>query len=359
MVAELCSSEQIFERICEQIADVHVPQVVEQVLEAPKISSQDQNLLGTVDQIPNVLASEMVEQLVKLPKTVSENRIQERTVEHIAADFPVLQVAEELVEVSEVFPKDMIQQRFAEQTIDTPGISLAEKIVEGPVTQTQGKTQQVVNTSVQHNVNTLEVEKHITQEKINQVTRHVETPLLQIVKKTCEVPELQFINKAVNTHVVAQRQIRMNRKVHKTIEVPQLQHTDQVVDVPVVMVAQVPHMRVVTETVEIPQSLFVEKTVMIPEIQTVQGPRTSESLSGEITVAGKMDHEIVVRGVAQDIQMDSFIDDLGSIVSKGLSHHDCGRPFHVDSTSGSMHQQHTPGQVEEEREEEDGRKRTT
>ena len=67
---------------------------------------------------------------------------------------------------------------------------------------------------------------------------------------------------------------------------------------------------------------------MIPEIQTVQGPRTSESLSGEITVAGKIDHDTVVRG----------------------SHHDYGRPFHVDSTSGSMHQQHTPGQAEEERE---------
>ena len=63
-----------------------------------------------------------------------------------------------------------------------------------------------------------------------------------------------------------------------------------------------------------------------------------------------MDHETVVRGVAQDIQMDSCIDDLSSIASKGLSHHDCGRPFHVDSTSGSMHQQHTPGQAEEERE---------
>ena len=117
----------------------------------------------------------------KLPKTVSENRIQERTVEHIAADIPVLQVAEELMEASKVFLKDRIQQRFTEQTIDTLGISLAEKIVEGPVTQTQGKTQQVVNTSAQHVVNALEVEKHIIQEKINQVTRHVETPLLQIV----------------------------------------------------------------------------------------------------------------------------------------------------------------------------------
>ena len=33
-------------------------------------------------------------------------------------------------------------------------------------------------------------------------------------------------------------------------------------------------------------------------------------VAGEIIVAGKMDHETVVRGVARDIQMDSFIDDL-------------------------------------------------
>ena len=52
---------------------------------------------------------------------------------------------EELVEVSRVFPQDRIQQRFVEQTDETPDISLAEKIVEKPVTQTQGNTQQVVN----------------------------------------------------------------------------------------------------------------------------------------------------------------------------------------------------------------------
>ena len=129
------------------------------------------------------------------------------------------------------FRKDRIQQRFAEQTIDTPGISLAEKIVEGPGTQTQ----QVVNTSVQHDVNTLEVEKHIIQEKIDQVTRHVETSLLQIGKKTFEVPELQFTDKVVDSPFVAQRQIRMNRKVQKTMEIHQLQHTDDVVDVPAVL----------------------------------------------------------------------------------------------------------------------------
>ena len=81
-------------------------------------------------------------------------------------DIPVPQV-----EVSKVLTQDRIQQRFVEQTIETAAISLAEKIVEVPVIQTQGKTQQVANTHGQHVVDTVEVEKHIIQEKINQVDK--------------------------------------------------------------------------------------------------------------------------------------------------------------------------------------------
>ena len=90
----------------------------------------------------DVPVPEMVEQ--KLPETVSEDRIQQRTAEHISV-IPVPQDVKELVEVSEVFQKGWIQQRFVEQADETPDISLAVKIVERPVTQIQ----QVVNTSVQ------------------------------------------------------------------------------------------------------------------------------------------------------------------------------------------------------------------
>ena len=48
--------EQIPEKICEQIADVHVSQVVEQIIEVPKMA----------EQILDVLVPEMVEQLAKL-----------------------------------------------------------------------------------------------------------------------------------------------------------------------------------------------------------------------------------------------------------------------------------------------------
>ena len=186
----------------------------EQVLGETKTPSRDRTLQGTAEHILDVLVPDMVEQLVKLPKTVSENRIQELTVEHIVVDIPVQQVAEELVEVSKVFPMDRIQQRFVEQTNETLDVSLAEKVCERPVTQTQ----QVVNTSVQHVFNTVEAEKHI-----NQVTRHIEIPMLQIIKKTVEVPEvppLQFTDKVADNPVVAQRQISMVLTVPKRIEIP-------------------------------------------------------------------------------------------------------------------------------------------
>ena len=63
-----------------------------------------------------------------------------------------------------------------------------------PVTRTQDKTQHVVvvNTHVQHAVNAVEAEKPIINEKISQVTKHVEIPQLQIVEKPTKTPEAQI-----------------------------------------------------------------------------------------------------------------------------------------------------------------------
>ena len=190
------SREHITECIDEQIVNRLEAKRADLADTAKSSADQDRNSLGTVGQIPDVLAPEMVEQLVKLPKTVSKNEIQERTVEHIAADIPVLQVAEELMEASKVFPEDKIQKRFAGQTIDSPGMFLAEKIVEMPVTQAQDRMQQVTNTHVLHVVSTVKVErskiinqtmqKAVTQEKINQMNKHLS------VQKTMGVSPLQF-----------------------------------------------------------------------------------------------------------------------------------------------------------------------
>ena len=264
MVAEhwfrLVAGERISERICEQIADVHVPQVVEQIIEVPKMA----------EQILDVLVLDRVEQLVKLP---NDDGIQQQTAGYITV-IPVSQDVKELVVVFKVFSQDRIQQRTVEQTI--PVTSLAEKIVEFPVIQTEERTQQGVNTHAQHVVNTVEVErpeiikqtgqKIIIQDKINQVTQHVEVPLSQ------------FNDKVVDNPVVAQRQIYMVMTVQKSIEIPQLQVTDQVVDVPVVVVAQVPQVHVEKKTVEItqlqpvaqvPRVLVVEKTTEIPQFRVI------------------------------------------------------------------------------------------
>ena len=113
------------ERICEQIADVSAPQVVEQVLGVPKISSRDRILQGTMEEIIDVLVPAMVEQSVKLPKTVSDDGTQQRTVERIA-DIPVPQVVEELVEVFKLKIVEKINETSVIQTVQERSAVLAQ-----------------------------------------------------------------------------------------------------------------------------------------------------------------------------------------------------------------------------------------
>ena len=296
--------EQIPEKICEQMVDVHVPQDVGQVLEVPKIQSRDRILQCTGEQILDVPALEKAEQLAEVPKIVPQDRIQQRTVEH-TVDILVPQDVEERAEFFKASSQDRVQLRFGGQIVETLAISLAEKIVEVPVIQTEEKTQQGVNMCVQHVVNAVEVEKSniieetvqrmkpIIQEKVNQET------------KCIEVPPLQFMDKAVDIPVVAQRKAHMNQMVQKIIEFLQLQYTDDVVGVPVVSVVRAPLVRavmktvetlrvqIVAETTEIPQLPLVDEIVTIPEIQMIQGPQTSESLSVDSRELSHQDCEVL------------------------------------------------------------------
>ena len=323
MVAEPRSSEQISERICEQIADVHVPQVVEQIIEVPKMA----------EQILDVLVPDMVEQLVKLPNTVSQDRIRQRTVEQIV-DTSDPQVVEKLVVVFRVFSQDRIQQRTVEQTI--PATSLAEMIVEVPVIQTQGRTQQGVNTHVQHVVNTVEVErpkiikqtgqKTIIQEKINQVTK------VQTVQTSIEIPQLQYCDEVIDVPVVLVVHVPQSQVVTETAEIPQLHVAGKVVDVPAVFVVLAPlvQVRVVKKTVEDPQFQIDEKTAEAPQTQTIQVTQTSESLGIECDEG----HELMLQGndsvsVAKDVE-----DEANEVSEKSP---DC---MVCSSASGSMRQQY-------------------
>ena len=206
--------------------EIQYQKVDEQVTEVPRTSSRDRTLQCTEEQILDVLVPETAKQLMEVPETDSQDRIKQRTVEQIV-DAPVSETVEELADVFKVSSQDRIQQYAVEQTIEIPAVSLDEKIIEVPVARTPEKAQQVVNTLVQHDVNTVEVErpqimkqtwqKPIIQEKINQVTRHV------------EIPQVQFLNKVDEMPVGVQRQILpMTQTVQKTTEIPQLQFPDQV-----------------------------------------------------------------------------------------------------------------------------------
>ena len=336
--------------------EIQYQKVVEQVTEVPRTSSRDRTLQCTEEQILDVLVPETTKQLVEVPEIVSRDGVQQRTVEQIV-DAPVMQTVEELAEVSKVFSQDRIQQRIVEQTI--PAISLAETIVVVPVIQMQRTTQRGVNTHAQHVVNAVEVEKpkiieltvqrkkFIFQEKINQETKPVEIPQVQFlnkaddkfvvvqrqvstaqtVQKTMEVPLLQLTDEVANIPVVAQRQICVNQEVQKTIGDFQLQYADQVVDVPVVSVVQVSD--AVTDA-----CLTCDAKCKVACETCVKD--NTFTVTGEITVAGKTNHETIVRGIVPNIGFESLIDDLSSVDNKRLNYQDCEVLFRVNKQSTNI-----------------------
>ena len=240
--------DRIQQRTVEQIVDVQVQQV-EEDLEAD--TTKHPSVLETaVSRSTLQIVDDPVVQVVQIPQV----HVVEKTVE-----IPQLDVIEKIIETSKTFSQNRVQQRFGKQTIEPSAISLAERVVEAPDTRTQDETQHVVNTHVQHVINTVEVErpkliketqqrrKPIVNEKINQVTKHI------------KIPQVQFPNKVDEMPVCVQRQIPMVQAVQKITEIPQLQFPDQVVDVPVMVQRQVPSIETVQKTVEVSQTQSIVK----------------------------------------------------------------------------------------------------
>ena len=137
-------------QVVEKTVEIPQLQTVEEPAETPQTQtiqgSQTSESLGTpVCQVAQAGDVEVVEIGTPLPT---------ESASPMFVSTPVPQVVEELAEAFKVFSQDRVQQRFGEQTIETPAISLDEKIVEMPVTRTQEKTQQVVNTHVQMSTHT-------------------------------------------------------------------------------------------------------------------------------------------------------------------------------------------------------------
>eukprot|EP00438_Fugacium_kawagutii_P010532 Skav214529 [mRNA] locus=scaffold410:257687:259867:- [translate_table: standard] len=59
-------------------------------------------------------------------------------------------------------------------------------------------------------------------------------------------------------------------------------------------------------------------------------------VAGEITTEAKLDYDKVVRGVVAQIGFDSFVDDLSSVDSKGLSHKSCEVLVRINKQSPDM-----------------------
>ena len=59
----------------EQIVNVAVPQIIEEIVEVPKVVLQERIHYRTVDRIVNVLVSRVVEKIVEVAKIVLQERV--------------------------------------------------------------------------------------------------------------------------------------------------------------------------------------------------------------------------------------------------------------------------------------------
>ena len=71
------------ERIVEQIADVHVPEIMEEIVEVAKIVQQGRVQQHTVEEIVDVPVPQFLEEMVEVIKAIHQARMTERIFEQI------------------------------------------------------------------------------------------------------------------------------------------------------------------------------------------------------------------------------------------------------------------------------------
>ena len=193
-----------------------------------------------------VVIQRQTTQEAKVPKIVSQNRIPQRTAEQVM-DIPVPEVAEEVIEMFNVFSQDRVQQRRVEQITETPAVSIVEEIMERTIEET-------INIPIPHVMEkTIEGVKLIPQERVQNdtVEQIIDMPVVmqRKVQKTVEVLQTQFIDDTVDVPVVVQRQMPIVQKMQKTVEAPQAQSTDRVMNALVIMQRHVPAVQVAQKTI--------------------------------------------------------------------------------------------------------------
>ena len=257
------------------VAYAEATKIAENDLALSSVAAQRQIPIDqTVEQIVDTPVPQVVEELVEASKVFSQDRVQQRFGEQII-ETPTLSLTENVVEMPVTQTQEKMQQ-------------VANTHVQHVVNTIKVEKPKIFKPTVQ---------KPVIQEKINQVIKPIEVPqflneavdmldavqrqvsMVQKIQKIIETSRLQFLNKVDETPVAVQRQNHMVQTFQMPMETPQLPCIDKVVDVPVAtqQVVHVPQERVVEKIVEIPQVQIVEKIDKIPEIRTDVGTQTSES----------------------------------------------------------------------------------
>ena len=198
---------------------------------------------GIVEQMLDVLVPEMVEQFVELLNAASQDRIQERTVEWIDG-FPVPQVAEGLIEVFKALPQDRVQQRSVEPQLASR-MSVIMKFDAGAGEDAFAKVKGFITELI--------------------------CPLQKQALEDDTVKHSSTLETAVSRSTKADPELVNEGHIDKICD----QFSDVVLDACLTCGAKC---KVACETC-VKDNMFM--------------------VAGEITVAGKLHHETVVRGVAQ------------------------------------------------------------
>ena len=89
----------------EQIADVHVPEIMEEIVEVAKIVQQERDQQHIVEEIVDAPVPQFLEEMVEVIKAIPQERISERIFEQ------VVNVPEETLEVVKSFSQDVPQKK--------------------------------------------------------------------------------------------------------------------------------------------------------------------------------------------------------------------------------------------------------
>ena len=278
VVTQLVEVPKIPQRNAEQVMDIPIPQATEEIIEGFEVPDRDGNDF--------ISAAELHHVITNLGKKLTDEFLS-----LIARKMNDTDTEEELFEAFKVFFQDRARQRNVEQTTETPAVSPAEEIAEGPKVQTQGQvlaSQTVQETVEMPQVQFLDrVRGRTIEETIDIPVPHVMKKITEGVKlipqehaqnraveqiidavsqiqETAEVLQAQFIDKVVDVSVHKQRQVPAVQVAQKAAEAPQIQFIDRTVNIPDVQQRQVPMMQTVQKTVENPQAQFLDERVGMP-----------------------------------------------------------------------------------------------